>query len=277
MSDELRTLRVGAGYTGKTLALRCGWHASKISRIEKAKQMAEDSDIAAILAACEVPSDQAADYPSRWRALRVEVREWQEQLRQGGLADMQRNIIVAEGMASTIRGFVTALVPGLLQVPDYARAVFEVAHDFHGVTTSVDEAVRLRMEQQQILYSGKPIEFVFDEACLWHPIAPPAVMRAQAARLIASIGIPNLKIGILALGRPLPLLTMNSYNLEDTADGGRVVVETVSSELVVTDSAEVQLYRKHFALAGELAVTGDEARNVLAKVEAHYREAEDHE
>jgi hypothetical protein len=182
--------------------------------------------------------------------------------------------LATETASTVIRGFVTTLVPGLLQIPDYARAVFEVVHEFHGLTSSIDEAVRTRMERQQALYSGKQIEFVFSEAALMLPIAEPHVMRAQAERIMAMIGISSVRIGILALGQPMKLLALSSYSLSEFAHGGEVRMETVSSSLVINDPAEVQLFRKHFDQASKIAKTGDEARALLARTVEHYRQLE---
>jgi transcriptional regulator with XRE-family HTH domain len=77
-----------------------------------------------------------------------------------------------ERQASTIRTYELALVPGLLQTEQYARAVLRD-----------DDQVAARIERQDVLHSLADLVAVLDEQVLARPVADPAVMAAQIARL----------------------------------------------------------------------------------------------
>lgn len=50
--NRLRALRLDAGLTGKELADRLGWAASKVSRLEHGRQTASADDVGAWVMAC---------------------------------------------------------------------------------------------------------------------------------------------------------------------------------------------------------------------------------
>ncbi|MFE7671998.1 helix-turn-helix domain-containing protein [Streptomyces albidoflavus] len=52
VAGQLDEIRRDAGLTGQELALRCGWHKSKTSRLARARTAASDADIRAWCRAC---------------------------------------------------------------------------------------------------------------------------------------------------------------------------------------------------------------------------------
>jgi transcriptional regulator with XRE-family HTH domain len=80
-----------------------------------------------------------------------------------------------ERQARTIRTYELAIVPGLLQTEGYARAVIRDA-----------DRVAARMERQQVVNGLADFVAVLDEHVLTRPVAEPAVMAGQMARLAAN-------------------------------------------------------------------------------------------
>lgn len=87
--------------------------------------------------------------------------------------------------ATSISEFNTDVVPGLLQVEGYARAIFEAAEPPHQPST-IKQLIEARMRRQAILATddGKLFHFIVDEMALRRPVGGPAVMRAQLERII---------------------------------------------------------------------------------------------
>ncbi|WP_353943921.1 helix-turn-helix transcriptional regulator [Streptomyces sp. HUAS MG91] len=83
----------------------------------------------------------------------------------------------AEALATTIMEYGGMLIPGLLQTPEYARAVFR---DFQPTAPDevIDELLAARMERAHLLDDPtKPLLWVvLDEAALRRPVGGPAVM-----------------------------------------------------------------------------------------------------
>src|SRR5918999_5811192 len=82
-----------------------------------------------------------------------------------------------EAEATSIRTFVLALIPGLLQTEAYAREVFR----FGRLPEKADQLLAARMKRQEILARSEPplLWVVLDEFVLHRMIGGPEVMSAQ--------------------------------------------------------------------------------------------------
>ncbi|GAA2137362.1 helix-turn-helix transcriptional regulator [Kitasatospora kazusensis] len=89
-----------------------------------------------------------------------------------------------QAIAQTISEYAPALVPGLLQTPEYAQAVFRAAQPLRSAT-DIGERVALRMERSQILDDPTRPMFwvVMDESVIRRPTGGAAVMCGQLSRL----------------------------------------------------------------------------------------------
>ncbi len=262
-ASELRRLRINAGFeTGKEFAASIGWVASKVSRIENARTLPADEDLDVWLPA--VSADRETD--TRLRAtlidLRVERDRWKHQLRHGH-AERQQVEAVTERDAARIVSVEFFVVPGLVQIPAYARAVFELAAEMHGTRADTDAAVRARIERQNVLYDpAKDIEILIGESALRYPVCPVPVMRAQIDRLLNLIGLPSVRLGIIPLDEPLPTITMHGFTLHDHT----VLVEVNHTELAVVDAEDADLYALIVEKLWQAAKTGEDARALLQRV-----------
>jgi hypothetical protein len=105
----------------------------------------------------------------------------------------------AEAHANMIQNYELAVIPGLLQTPDYARAVIQ--HNRHS-QTDAEEIVRRRIERQAILNDDNPpmCIFVIDEYALRRPIGGKKVMRDQLSHLGALAQQWNVIVKIVSAG-----------------------------------------------------------------------------
>ena len=134
-----------------------------------------------------------------------------------------------------------------------------------GLDEDITEAVRIRMRRQQALFEpGKTIEMLLTESALTQPIAPPDVMAGQIHRLVAAIGTPNVRVGILPAGRRLPYMVVHGWWIVDRL----VMVETVTRELRITDPDEIDMYTDLTDQLWSVAAEGDEARALLSRIAA---------
>ncbi|MFJ4711534.1 Scr1 family TA system antitoxin-like transcriptional regulator [Streptomyces sp. NPDC088785] len=92
----------------------------------------------------------------------------------------------AEAVAIEIRQYESLLIPGLLQTPDYARAVF-LAYQPTAPEEVIDELVATRMERAHLLDDPtKPLLWVvLDETALRRVVGDPAVMAKALTRVAA--------------------------------------------------------------------------------------------
>jgi transcriptional regulator with XRE-family HTH domain len=261
--ERLRQLRERAGYlTGTAFADHLGWQQSRVSRIETGAQLATDSDLTAWLDAVTVPESVAAALRDELLELRLASASWKRQLRTGN-TPRQEHAATIEHAATRIRAFEISVVPGLVQTAEYASHVFASNAEFHNSPADVDESVRVRMERQRVLYDRtKTVELVMTEAALHYPVCPPEVMAAQLDRLLAVVGLPSVTFGIIPLGTRLPVVPMYGFWILDD----QVLIETVDTEITLTEPGDVALYGRMADAMLSVAVTGEAARSILVRL-----------
>jgi transcriptional regulator with XRE-family HTH domain len=266
--DQLRQLRKAARITGKVLAESAGWQPSKVSRLENGQQLISEEDLATWSKIIGLGRSDSKALLDELRGIRLDEARWKNRLR-GGHQVLQRSFGAAEQAAVHIRNFETGLVPGLVQTPDYARAVFTAMSELKGVSDDADAAVKARLQRQSVLYdSSKKIELLVTEAALRTPIASAGVMAGQVDRLLALLGVPNVRFGIVPLGVQLRYPPMHGFWILDDL----VSVEVANTEIATRDAADVKLYSDLLASLWEFAAEGEAARMILLAVSALYQD-----
>ncbi len=261
--NRLRALRLDAGITGKELADRLGWAASKVSRLEHGRQTASADDIGAWVIACGAAPNVQDDLLADLRSLRMEYATWRRQFRTG-FAGRQRIGIALQAATTSVRAFEPAIVPGMLQTPDYARHVFANIAAFRRDAYDIDAAVRARMQRQEFLYDpDKRFRFLVTEAALRYLVCPPGTLRAQLDRLLVLSGLDTVELAVLPFDARLPLSTGHNFWIHDNR---LVLVETVSAELSLRDPEDIELYARLFELFWEVSARGDDATALITKL-----------
>ncbi|HVK24747.1 MAG TPA: helix-turn-helix transcriptional regulator [Actinokineospora sp.] len=259
--DQLAHLRQVAGLAAKDFAAQLGWQASKVSKIENGRQLPSDDDLVTWLSAVDCTADTAETMRDRLRELRVMNAAWRRQLRAGQRARQEQDAR-EEHAATLIRAVDIMAVPGLLQTSDYARAILVTQADLLDIPAGdVEEAVRVRLRRQQILYEpGRTIEIMVAESALGMPVCDARAMRAQIDRLSSAVDLPTVRFGVLPMHIQYPHLLPNGYWIVDD----EVFIEHVSGELRIDDPEQVAVYHRLTDRLWPLAVVGDQARALLA-------------
>ena len=262
LGDQLMQLRKAAGLSGKRLAELAGWQPSKVSRIENAKQTVTDEDIDIWCAATGVDRERVDDLHTELRSIRLEQARFKSRLRQHGHAPLQVEFAAAEAAAELIRVFENALVPGLVQTADYARAIFTGLSTLLQTPRDVEEAVNARMQRQNILYdSERRFEFLVTEAALRTRYGSTQIMISQLNRLHAVLGMHNVRFGIIPQTAVLPAAPVHGFWVLDDL----VNVETFHTEASTRNAEDLAFYGRILDALWELAVEGDEAQAILSR------------
>lgn len=162
------------------------------------------------------------------------------------------------------RCFQSAIVPGLLQTPAYARGIIERVSRRTGQKMNVDEVVAARMRRQEILYdTSKKFRLVITESALMHWVCAPAAMLGQIDRISNLAMLPNVRLGILPFDKPYVISPTHAFWVYDDQ---LVIVETVSAQLNLAQPQEINQYTKVFETMALTAVYEDKARSVLNRV-----------
>lgn len=119
-----------------------------------------------------------------------------------------RLLVDLENVADRLRETGTEIVPGLLQHPDYIRALHEPLRpdpaDPDAVT--VEDHVNARIARQQILFERGAPEFhaILSESCLRRTYGGDAVMVAQLGHLVEMSQRPNIQLQVMPFTHQAP-------------------------------------------------------------------------
>jgi transcriptional regulator with XRE-family HTH domain len=265
LGAALRRLRKSAGLSGAAMAEALGVSQSQVSRMELGQQvgaLAVVENWGRITGAPDVQwlTDTA-------EAAAAEMISWRKAMTRG-LAALQEDSRDLEASAGTILNFQTAGVPGLLQLPEYARRTF--ATERQATEADIGAAVTVRMNRQAIVYGGsKNLVFVMTEAAVRWRLGPASLMRAQAQKITEACDLENVTIGIIPLAAEADVWHDHGFNIlcgRDDADDTVVHVETLTRGLTITDPADIATYLDAFDRLRKLAVTGAEAQALLRHI-----------
>lgn len=255
LAAMLRRLRQDAGLSGAALARLIGASQPKVSRIELGQMVPSTSDVERWADHTGASAETQAELLELVEAVATEAVAWRRRLRLG-LVALQQETAELEASAGVIRTFQPVLVPGLLQTPRYAQAVYEAMHT--AGRTDIAAAVAARMNRQDILYDrSKRFEFVLAEAGLRWVIGSREVLLGQLDRLGQMATLPNVTLGVVPqAAEGMPWHT-HGFTIFDEREGGPVVhVETLTSALNVRDPEDVARYLEAFEKLMAAAVTG---------------------
>ena len=265
LGARLHAMRVQADLSGKEVAAALGtrWQ-SKVSRIESGEQLPSDDDIRRWGASCHASDADIVDLQTMREQARIWWGSFKDRMTDGQVPVQQDyNRLVQQ--SALIRHLETIWVPGLLQVPGYARRVFTEMQVLHGAANDVEASVATRIERQQFLYDpSKRFEFLLDEGVLRHPLPGPAIMREQLDRLQTMIGLERIRFGIIPQNVAPSTTPQNSVQIY-AGEEIYAVEETFSGEKWAETAADAAFLQRVIDLQWEDAVEGERARELIIR------------
>jgi len=263
----LRALRTEKGWTAEQVADRLLVSASKVSRLETGQRGARARDIRDLCDLYEVDSDQRQHLMEL--ASEGKQRAWWRPL---GLP--YSTYVGLEAEAASISDYGLGIMPGLLQTPDYARAVVRAAVP-RWVPEVVEQRVEGRLARQQLLFAtpAPHFEAVVDESVLHRVVGSPAIMQAQLERLLQLSGLPGVTLRVIpydagALPAGNNKFIILRFALPNVADV--VFIEGLTGDLYLEDPGDVEVYNTTFRTLVELAASPDTTREIIAAMIVSY-------
>lgn len=173
-----------------------------------------------------------------------------------------------EAAASSIRTYEALVVPGLLQVPEYGRAMIEQsrADILH---SEVERRIHVRHERQSLLTQNDPLHFwvVLDEAVFHRMVGGPGVMRSQLTRLIDASTLPNVKLQVLPFAEGAHPGMDGSFSIlqyEEAADPDVVFAENAAGGLFLEKDEDLHRYHQIFDALQAKALPPAESATFIA-------------
>jgi hypothetical protein len=268
LGAHLRRLREAEGVSRETAGWEIRASESKISRMELGRVSFKERDVADLLTLYGVTDEEERE---AWLTLARQANTpgwWQ---REGDiLPGWFQPYLGLESAAVLIRTYEVQFIPGLLQTPEYAKAVILLGHG-SAPPAEVERRVALRMKRQQVLAREDPPQLwvVVDEGALRRPIGGPDVMRAQLRALVDATKLPHVRLQVIpfnvgghaAAGGSFSILRFPEQDLPDV-----VYVEQLTSALYLDKRDDID----HYAAAMERlcveAERPDRTGDILGKI-----------
>ncbi|WP_328416109.1 helix-turn-helix domain-containing protein [Streptomyces violaceus] len=269
LGAELRALRTSAGLTSGEAARLVGWHQSKVSRIETGTSGVKPADVRLLLDAYGVADSQL-------RELLLVLAEsddgggrhhWWHAYR-GVLPPTYRDFISLESQATAMRTLETTVVPGLLQTPEYARAVTKAAVE--GLSEDrLDTLVEVRLARQDVLRGDPPLELsaVLDEAVLRREVGGAGVMARQLERLVEAARLPQVRLQVLPFAAGAHIGVTGPFvifSFSITSDLNVVVLDHLTSSLYLERKEDLQAYTEAFNALQIHALSPEDSLDFIA-------------
>jgi len=275
LGEGLRRAMVEIGLDGTQAAHLLGWSPGRVSRLLSGKRGGSEVDVAAFLAVCRVK-----DGPERDRLLTL-CREqdtpgwWQQH--GSRLPKQLVTLLDHENLAVTISDFEATIVPGLLQIGDYARALIQEAGTIPA--DEIDDRVTARLARQSLFSRDQPIRFTFymHESVLRLLVGGPAVMLKQLQHLLVMATRPHLTLRVVPAARGGHAGINGSFRLMEFAEFRPVVyLESETSCLFLEKPEESGAYQRILGLLADTALSEGQSQELIATMATElYADRED--
>ncbi len=259
---EVRRLREAAGLTQQELGQRLYVSGSYIGQLEvgsrwpRRREQAEDLDRAlntdGHLARVWDLADRAPEYP-----------------------DYFVDLAKREPLATKIEHFSASVIYGLLQTPDYARALFRADGPYWS-KAEINERALARVNRAGILGDTEdPTDLqlweIVDEAALRRPVGGPEIMRAQLLHLADLMDTHRIVLQVLPFACGAHALTGGSVTVMEFTDLPTVAyVEGPHAGQVLTNQAKVRDVRLSYDLVRAAALSPEASLAFLESVLKEY-------
>jgi transcriptional regulator with XRE-family HTH domain len=270
LGARLRALRQQQGLTVEQVATLLMCSPSKVSRMETGQRGATQRDIRDLCTAYGVT--QEAQIASMMELAKEGKQQgwWQSY----DLEDFFGTYVGLEQAASWLCYYQSSIVPGLLQTPEYARAMHRGSLPAEFTPERADALIEVRLRRQQVLTRDPPLrlETIIDEAVLHRVVGGPAVMGAQLRHLVASGNMANVTLRVIPYSVGAHPAMDNMFNILEFGNvAPRVVyVEGLMGWLFIEKERDVARYEQILELLRKIALDSKDSIDLISKIGAQY-------
>ncbi len=253
---RLRERREQLGFTVSAAAKAIGTAQPNLSAIENGKRKITQQNLTGLVRLFEL--DQAETEALDQLRIGAERRDWYHKHAVLFNDDFLRYLGLEHG-ASSVQGFESCFIPGLLQSRDYAHALLRSGSPYVRLT-EVEPRLETRLARRPRLDGDDPLRLsaLISEAALHHRIGGTEVMRAQLDHLAEVVEThDNVELRVLpfsagaypALGATFYVLSFDSAVLPDV-----VYQETLTYNTFLDQLHQVREYTVALAETSEQAL-----------------------
>ncbi|MDX8028679.1 helix-turn-helix transcriptional regulator [Lentzea sp. BCCO 10_0856] len=260
--DGLRAAIAATGMTARRVAELADWQEAKLSDLVNGKGGATELELAVLLGICRTPSAEREHLLTLFRA--TNVKGW---LQEHGAAEpiLPRTLVQHEATAKTLVSWQPLVVHGMLQVPDYTRAVLganpNVPQD------EVEERVEARAARKEALRPGLKATFYLHESVLRTPVGGEEVMRAQLRHLEQVSKRPYVVVRVVPTsmgahaGHSGPFCLLRFHKVEPV-----VFVESENASLIIEAPLPLKSYDAVVESLARTALDEEQSRSLIKDI-----------
>jgi len=251
--------------THEQLGSRIGQSRAQISRLENG-HLVDQADIMSILEALGIDGE-------RWTEIITIAREagergwWESTKKMGERPALYANL---EAGATSVREYQQTFLPGLLQVPEFVRARIDADATLEPMTFTAGGAVAGNAGRQRMLRrpGGPTYEAIVDEVAVRRLSAPPEVVKKQLYHLATAVNgdvrytLRVLPVEARVQSFTVPRCTFSIYTY-DNGDPTVVAIDTVTSDVVLTEPDQVAPYEQLYTRLREAALPQPDSLDLL--------------
>lgn len=285
VGQQLKILREAAGVKMDEAAGHIRCNPSKVNRMENGRVSQRPRDVNDLLDLYGVTDPHERATLVDMAKLSGEPSWWHIYGR--ALPNHFVPFVGFEGAARTLYAVEYTLVPGLLQTPEYARALLGAGSvsassdddsPFHAAQrrndNSIETQVQIRMRRQDVFAREDPPVFwaILSESVLMQHIGSPDVMREQLRHLVDVSARPGFNIQVIPFEAGACPGLGQSFTIVDFPDGaGRVVYsETLAGSIYNEGQREMAEYertlRHLLAMGYDQAESASRIEQILEKI-----------
>lgn len=267
----LRALRNDRGLTVDQAAAELLCSPSKVSRMETGQRGATPRDIRDLCDLYDV-----TDPAERARMTRLAAEGKQQGWWQSYELDYFATYVGLEESATSIKQFQSTTIPGLLQTPDYVRAMSNVlVPEVPGERADVLVEVKMRRQGRLTNDPPLPLHIVLDEAVLHRTVGGPAVMSAQLDHVVTATRRHDVTIQVIPFSSGAHSAMDSTFTILDFAESvaSVVYVEGLVGWIYLERPHDVVRYEQVFEKLKSSALGPQESVELIARTSADFRRA----
>ncbi|WP_116051561.1 helix-turn-helix domain-containing protein [Amycolatopsis palatopharyngis] len=265
LGEGLRRAMEKAQLTGQDAARTLGWSQSRVSRLLSGKRGGNDEvEVSAFLAVCRVTGAER----KRLLGLCHEVGTpgW---LQQHGsrLPRQLRTLIDHEDKAVRTGDFQPMVVPGLLQTPEYARALLSGTGTLPAA--EIEGRVRARLDRQRVLAAshGRQFTYFLHEFALRLPVGDSEVMSGQLHHLLRLSVRKNISLRVVPAAAGVHAGVAGAFKLMEFPEFSPVVyLDSQTASLFLEAPEEIAAHRLVLERLADISPDAGQSRELIARL-----------
>lgn len=260
--DAVRAALSATGMTAREICEKIDWDPSKLSDLVNGKGGSSEVDLGVLLGFCRTPPAEREHLMAIFR--QTDMKDWWQQ-HGDNQPILPRTWFEHLKKAKEFTSWCPLVFPGLLQVPDYTRAV--ILASANAPNDEIEQRVAARQAMQDIFKQRLKSTFYIHEQVLLLPVGGPDVLREQLHHVLRMLVRPYIDIRIVpteagahaGFGGAFDLMTFDRY--EPT-----VFLDTESSTLIVEGAVAVKAHSEVLTSLDGVALDAEQSRERITKL-----------